>query len=88
MSNEVLAGFFRWEYNSYIHDLLSASLRSARSGEGPVIKEVNANRYDVIMDFERDEVLIQDIITPSSEGSVRVRIDEFFGMMDEAKGSS
>jgi len=78
MSARLLDEFISEECTPYTRGLLEAALEAARAGRGPKRKSFEFNRFEITLDVDAEEVLLQDVLNPAQSGEIRLPLVEFY----------
>lgn len=69
--------FLSEECTPYVRGLLEAALEAARAGRGPKRKRFEFNRFEVTLDVDGEEVVLEDVLDPAQSGESRLPLPEF-----------
>jgi len=84
MKKTLLNAFFSQDGNSYVcHKLLDAIHKQRATGL-PLVSEFNFNRFNVILDFEKQQVILQDDLMMDSEWEYHLELNEFEKLLNSA----
>jgi hypothetical protein len=75
--SSVLEQFLEEEASPYVRKLIADAVSQHLFQPGEVQKRFEFNRFEVILDFMNDSVLIEDVLDPATSGEVRLKLDEF-----------
>jgi hypothetical protein len=76
MSRTLLEQFLAEECTPYVRDLARSGLEVGRSGTGPRKRRFELNRFEITVDLDEDDVLIEDVLDASNAGAQRVSTAE------------
>jgi hypothetical protein len=78
MMSELFQRFLSEELNESTRELLRRGILSAQDpGSVMCIREFNFNLFDVLIDFERRVVVVQDVLLPETDPGLVMSLDEF-----------
>lgn len=78
MKRDSLEGFLQQELDASTREVLRLAIMEAgRSDSVMAIREFEFNVFDVVIDFERQVVVVQDVLLPGTEEGVSISLAEF-----------
>ena len=83
MNAIILEQFIEEECTPYVRDLIKSALETGNSGVGPRTRRFEFNRFDVVFDLNKKDVLIEDVLDFTQAGAQRVSIAEFLAALNE-----
>lgn len=86
MKATLLEQFLAEECTSYVRDLVRTGVEEARSSAGPRRKRFEFNRFEITLDIDKDEVLIEDVLDATTAGAQRIPLVEFSSALNAQSG--
>jgi hypothetical protein len=80
VNNALLNEFLAEEGSPEIREKLLVSIRQPNS---PAVLKFTFNRFNVILDFEKKEVTVEDDLTVGPEGEIKLVFEEFVRALEE-----
>lgn len=78
MKRDLLEGFLQQELDASTREVLRLAIMDAgRLDSVMAVREFEFNLFDVVMDFERKVVVIQDVLLPETDEGVSISLAEF-----------
>lgn len=82
MHNDTLNRFINLELNSSVRLLFNETLQEKNLSPEIKIREFNLNMFNVIFDFEKNTVYLEDALSDSVEDSTEIPMPDFFSICD------
>ncbi|WP_339521411.1 hypothetical protein [Pseudomonas sp. EL_65y_Pfl2_R96] len=78
MGRDLLKKFLQEELDASTREVLRLAIMEARkSGSVVAVREFEFNLFDVVIDFERQVVIVQDVLLPATDEGVSISLAEF-----------
>ena len=85
MNAELLNTFFSEDGDAHARQKLLDAIRTQRANGTPMMRDFTFNRFNVTLDFEANQVYLQDDLTTGPEGEHTLTLDEFEKALQEPK---
>lgn len=86
MKVRLLEEFLSEECTPYVQGLLEEALEEARAGRGPKRRRFEFNRFEVTLDVDGEEVVLEDVLDPGQSGEGSLPLHEFFEALNRLPG--
>ena len=83
MSSTLLDQFLAEECTPYVRELVKTGLEAGVSGGGPRTTRFEFNRFEVVFDLDKGDVLIEDVLDATEAGAQRISLAEFSAALDK-----
>jgi len=85
MNTTLLDTFFSEDGDAYVCHMLLDAIHKQKETGLPLVSEFNFNHFNVILDFEKQQVALQDDWTIDQEGEINLGLDEFEKLLQESR---
>ena len=85
MNMKLLHTFFSEDGDAHARLKLLDAIRSQRATGTPMMRDFTFNRFNVTLDFEANQVFLQDDLTTGPQGEHTLSLDEFEKTLKERK---
>lgn len=83
MTSTLLDQFLAEECTREIRGLIQTGLEDGIRGTGPRKRRFEFNRFELMLDFDSGEVLLEDVLDAGDSGAQRIPIAEFTAAIEE-----
>lgn len=81
-SKTLVEQFINQELDDKVRFALEGALRERALSDSVVFRELNFNCFDVVFDFKKGVVILQDVLSVESDSFIEVSISEFISICD------
>ncbi|WCM94647.1 hypothetical protein M5C99_08055 [Acidovorax sp. NCPPB 2350] len=80
---QLIEQFLAEEASSYVRKLIIEAIRENAAHPLEIRRKFEFNRFEVIIDFDKNSVMIQDVLEAGSAGEFGLQISEFVRYLSE-----
>lgn len=77
MNMNVIERFVQQELDAHVRGRLQSAIDEKRSSENVYKREFEFNSFDVVLDFSRGMVIVQDVLIAGEDGEQEVSMSDF-----------
>lgn len=77
MSMNVIERFVQQELDAHVRGGLQSAIDEKRSSENVYKREFEFNSFDVVLDFSRGMVIVQDVLIAGEDGDQEISMSDF-----------
>jgi hypothetical protein len=78
--SDLVEQFVAQELTPYIRGVLWVALQEAANSEKILIRQFEFNLFDVLFDFSREVVVVQDVLSSGDQSAAEVSISDFVSL--------
>ncbi|MEX5554671.1 hypothetical protein [Pseudomonas pergaminensis] len=77
MNMNVIERFVQQELDAHVRGVLQGAIDEKRSSENVYKREFEFNSFDVVLDFSRARVIVQDVLIAGEDGDQEISMSDF-----------
>lgn len=81
--NQVLKDFINLELDDYARRLILSAVKKHGNNPGLCREGFEFNVFDVTLDFEKEQVLLENVLEPPGSGFVELELSRFIAIISE-----